>query len=65
MTRKRRACECGRPIGTFRPRAKGGAFFKPGPDHDLCMRCWKAETNRRRAVVQKAETCEKGASRDS
>ena len=49
MGRYRSLCrECDRPIVAFR-RGRH-SVFSPGPDHDLCQRCWKSETDRSRRV---------------
>lgn len=51
--RSRFRCQCGRDIVAFVPRGSRfggkGRVHKPGRDHDLCVRCFKAEKDRARA----------------
>jgi hypothetical protein len=51
----RRACtECGRPIvAAHKTRPKRARISAPSKDHDLCMRCWRAERERAHANKRK------------
>jgi len=44
-------CDCGSPIKARLSKGRHGVK-KPGADHDLCQKCWRAARDRNRLVIR-------------
>ena len=42
--------ECGRPVTIYNVYKR--RMVKPDRDHDLCQRCWKAQSDRNREAMR-------------
>lgn len=51
-SRRNIRCDCGRTIKARLSKNRPG-IKKPGADHDLCQKCWKASRDRNRHAIVK------------